>query len=375
MGGAEESVISLAMGMAKRGHKCHIATVVRRSSKDDNGKDQTARLLEAGIQYYELGGANARLSAIYTPFRLLALIRKLKPTIVHSTGDIPNFMVSIALRLRQFPVARSIRNPEMWPCHRKFGFLCESAFQRDMVVFVSQSTKTAYRNLRRKYQLPESKYQYLIHNAIWIPSKDYYTDRPSVVARVGAKPDKFLICYAGRFEHQKGFDVLLESIKNLPSCYVDQLELHAFGFGEQLQEYRHLALSKNLPVKFHKPVAKISQMFTAFDAVVLPSRSEGLPRVALEVLAAGVPLVATCAPGVREALPPNWPLRALPGDPLALSDKLITVIDRHYDQRALQKLSEIWIHENFHVSKMINAYEQAYEHYLKSSRGSVSKEH
>jgi glycosyltransferase involved in cell wall biosynthesis len=43
---------------------------------------------------------------------------------------------------------------------------------------------------------------------------------------------------------------------------------------------------------------------SAYDALVLPSRREGCPLVAIEAFAAGVPVVGFDVPGVRDALGP-----------------------------------------------------------------------
>ena len=61
----------------------------------------------------------------------------------------------------------------------------------------------------------------------------------------------------------------------------------------------------------------------AADAVLIPSRSEGLPLVALEALAAGTPIVATAVRGLRELLTDgDTALLVPPDDPRALAAAL-----------------------------------------------------
>ena len=43
-------------------------------------------------------------------------------------------------------------------------------------------------------------------------------------------------------------------------------------------------------------------LLSAYDALLLPSRREGCPLVAIEAFAAGVPVVGYDVPGVRDAL-------------------------------------------------------------------------
>ncbi len=50
------------------------------------------------------------------------------------------------------------------------------------------------------------------------------------------------------------------------------------------------------------PDPQIADKLAAYDALVLPSRREGLPLVAIEAFAAGVPVVGYDVPGVRDAL-------------------------------------------------------------------------
>ena len=65
----------------------------------------------------------------------------------------------------------------------------------------------------------------------------------------------------------------------------------------------------------------------AADAVVLPSRWEGLPLTALEALASGTPLVATDVRGVRELVVDGQDALLVPEEPEALAAALRRVLD------------------------------------------------
>jgi glycosyltransferase involved in cell wall biosynthesis len=70
------------------------------------------------------------------------------------------------------------------------------------------------------------------------------------------------------------------------------------------------------------------EIIGAADAVVIPSRVEGLPLVALEALAAGTPIVATDVRGLRELLTDGeTALLVPPGSAQPLAAALRRVLD------------------------------------------------
>jgi glycosyltransferase involved in cell wall biosynthesis len=77
----------------------------------------------------------------------------------------------------------------------------------------------------------------------------------------------------------------------------------------------------------HRPHAR--RYLTMADALVLPSRNEGLPLAVLEALAAGVPVVGSALPEIREAVGPAMQqLLFAPDDPRGLARALHTVLHR-----------------------------------------------
>jgi len=370
LGGAEEIAIGLAEGLSARGHESFVAAVGRARFKDDIGARQTDQLAEAGIPFATLGGKSSRLNVLHVPFKLANLVRKWKPDIVHSHTDMPDLMVSLALRIIRFRVARTIHNSELWPAHKLMGRLSESAFEDDMVVSVSADAQSAYEALRGRYQLPVSSCHSVIKNAVRVRLNDEPPDKSRLAELFGAAEDKVQFCFAGRFNYQKGFDILIEAIAGLPAADLDSLELHAFGTGKELQTYRTIVSQKNLPIRFHKPIPHISDLFPAFDAVLMPSRYEGLALVALESLAAGVPVIGTLSKGLRESVPPDWPLLAVPEDPEAYQKLLKRFLDSEFQIEALKEKALSWVSGGYEIRSMIDGYQKAYCDYLKAPSSS-----
>ena len=368
LGGAEEVAVNLAIGLAARGHEGLVAAVSRPRFKDEIGADQKDRLSRAGIEFVELGTHSARFNVLYTPWRVLSMVRHWKPDIVHSHTDIPDTMVSLAHRLGQFTVARTIHNSVLWPTHVVMGRIVESAFWDDLVVSVSSDARVAYEELRRKFSLPVSTRQLVIRNGVACGNDEQRLDRAYLGTALSANVNKMQFCFAGRYDRQKGFDVLIGALGGLPQNYLAKFEVHAFGQGMDLDAHVSEVADMNLPVFFHSPIPRISRLFPAFDAVLMPSRFEGLAIVALEALTMGVPVIGTTATGLRESLPPAWPLTVPVEDATKFRAALVDLLDGNLDIEALGKRGQEWARAHYGVDRMVSEYEKAYEQYLNQSK-------
>ncbi|WP_028108544.1 glycosyltransferase family 4 protein [Ferrimonas futtsuensis] len=91
----------------------------------------------------------------------------------------------------------------------------------------------------------------------------------------------FSLGFAGRLCADKGFDRYVALARSLP-----QYHWHSFGDGE----LAHLVEGGG--VIHHGQVNDLPRRLVDLDALVLPSRYEGLPMVALEAMACGVPVIA-----------------------------------------------------------------------------------
>jgi glycosyltransferase involved in cell wall biosynthesis len=65
------------------------------------------------------------------------------------------------------------------------------------------------------------------------------------------------------------------------------------------------------------------EFFDTIDVLVVPSRSDALPLVLLNGMAAGLPIVACRTGGIPEALLPDEGWLVEPGNPKAIADALL----------------------------------------------------
>ncbi|MCW2778667.1 MAG: glycosyl transferase family 1, partial [Frankiales bacterium] len=120
-------------------------------------------------------------------------------------------------------------------------------------------------------------------------------------ARLGGAP---LVVTVGGIEPRKGSEELVEAVALLgPGAVL------AVGGGETLWDYRAFradvdagarALGVDLRVLGPLPQQEVPDLVAAADVFALPSRKEGFGLVAMEALAAGVPVVLRDLPVFRE---------------------------------------------------------------------------
>lgn len=144
-------------------------------------------------------------------------------------------------------------------------------------------------------------------------------------------PQPYPAVFIGRLDPIKRVPDLLHAIKLLDGL----VRLDIYGGGSELRTLESLAdeLAINPLVKFHGPVAHPSGPLAQAGLLVLPSDAEGFGLVLIEAMAAGVPVLATNAPGIRDVVKNEVTgLLAPPRAPAALA----AAIRRIVEDRALR---------------------------------------
>lgn len=75
------------------------------------------------------------------------------------------------------------------------------------------------------------------------------------------------------------------------------------------------------------PNSELPKLYRAADIFLMPSYEEGFPRVVLEAMASGTPVVAAKAGGTEELLPPGYPHMAEIGDWQAMASEIAVILD------------------------------------------------
>lgn len=106
-------------------------------------------------------------------------------------------------------------------------------------------------------------------------------------------PASFQILFVGRLEWAKGTDVLIEAFGLLPRIW--NAHLYIAGNGPELPNLKYAVRKFKIleHVHFLGYRKDVATLYRSADLVVLPSRSEGIPLVALEALACGTPVLVT----------------------------------------------------------------------------------
>jgi len=104
------------------------------------------------------------------------------------------------------------------------------------------------------------------------------------------------ICFVGRLEAAKGLDLIIEAIQSLEPEELSRIEtIHLVGDGKRITEYKKKIKDLNLQFQFHGYLSRkeVHDIYRKSHAIMLPSASEGFPKVIAEAMNYGcVPIVS-----------------------------------------------------------------------------------
>jgi glycosyltransferase involved in cell wall biosynthesis len=319
VGGIIRHILDLAAGQADRGHQVGIV------ADSLTGGDRAAAALEAIAPKMALGVYRMAMRRAPHPADVFAipkfahLVRALDPTILHGHGAKAGALVRLA------PVGKDIvrvytphggvlhyspstakgalyASVERMLIRRTDLFLFESLFARDTYQrFIGTPTTTVR----------------CVFNGVGAAEFD----------PVQTNADATDVVYVGEFRYIKGADLLVEAVAKL-RAHGRPVTLTLCGDGEEQENIKALVAERNLTqaVRFAGHV-QARHGFAKGQLLVVPSRGDSMPYVAIEAGAAGVPMIAARVGGIPEIFGETSPSLFAPNDPQALADAIVAAID------------------------------------------------
>lgn len=356
-GGAELCAAELAVGLARRGYAVDL--VVFRDVND------RAPALPDSVRLLPL----RKPRALATFPDLVRYISRERPAALVGTGDAVNWLlVAARMASRARPrLALWQQSPLYWALDRRESVKkrltprVNRVFYRhaDAVVAVSHGL---VRDLERIVGLDPSRVR-IIRPGLISPRLFELAAAPVDLQRFFPSPDPAarVVVTAGHLQERKGHETLLRAIRRAREA--ENVRLLILGEGHQRSRLENLGRELGLGDALAMPgwAANPYPLFKAADLVVLASWWEASPRVLVEALALGAPVVSTdCDYGPREILQNGRLGRLVPvRDDAAMAEAILATLREPRRPAPIEALREYTEEEMVHRFVEVLALEQA----------------
>lgn len=343
MGGAEKVAFNIAKSKTS-GFEYHIVEVER--ARGPYSDSLINMLRSDGIYLHRSWISDGKIAIMLFWIRFLFLVLWWKPNVIHSHTEKPDLSIYIWYRLFgwAFPMikfVRTIHNTQLWNDWKGIGKKVEAFFKKmKSNIAISESTQSYYvKNYGGK--IPP-----IIYNGLEEKKQKEFN---------GLDHSKINVLFAGRLEHQKGVEVMVNIFRKYADN--DRFRLFVIGSGS-LHTFVLDSLGSFEHVKIIDKVYDLSSYLGSFDYLFMPSIHEGLALMSIEASMAKTPTIINKSPGLKDTLPSDWPLAVMDNDNIEYSmifEKLPTL-----NKQELGEVAYKFAKKNFDIRVMQLAYEDIY---------------
>lgn len=315
-GGAEVGLLTTLRNINRERFQC---TVLCMKKKGPIGEE----IERLGIKVIYLN-STPRLFNIILMWKVFCTLRKLEVDILHTSLFYANFFGRIAALTKKIPIIIA-EERSMYYEKRIYHVWIDRflATLTDRIIVCSQSVLNF---TMEQEKIPFEKF-YLIYNGVDEERFSISSPKSELRRRYGFSADQFIIGTVGSIIPKKGHRFLIEAARNfcpqMPNCKV-----LIVGEGVIKKELEYLVQKENLADFFVFMGARkdIPELMKIMDVFVLSSLQEGFPRVLVEAMYMGLPVIASSVSGIPElVLDGETGFLVPPRDSKTICEKIITL--------------------------------------------------
>lgn len=243
-----------------------------------------------GVTVHSYRGRSSRLgSSVSIAGRARTIAREIRPDVVHAHSSFAGLSVrlpSVIPRDRQLiycphgwafaqDVSPFTRHVYAWLerllLNRTKGVICVSKHERDLAM---------------RLGLPGDKLRVIPNGIADIP----VIERNKRQMADGLAEDTIHFVFVGRFDRQKGIDILVKAARML---HDEKFHFHVVGKATKPEETIDFSGMDNISEYGWVSRDEVVRLFWIADAMIMPSRWEGLPIAGIEAFRSGLPVIAS----------------------------------------------------------------------------------
>ncbi len=356
IGGAETLVAQLCHQQRKDGHDPSVYAIL---TLGPLGK----QLQEDGFHVR----AHLGFGLIRSALNFYRIFKELRPDVVHLHNPTPFIYAGISARMAGVPSIISTRHSLVAPPHNLVRELkyCVAAWFCDWVVGICEATAS---NIKDMHSIPARKILCVYNGAV-----------PLARARQEQWPPKsgFTLVYVGRLEPVKNHALLLNAFQKALASHPD-LRLWMVGDGSTRSDLEKLSAQLNITsqVTFWGQQMDVAPFFSAADAFIMSSQSEGLPISLLQAFSLGMPAIVTDVGGMAEVVRLAQGGIIVPaGDSSAMAAAILRLAGNKAEHAQFAINSEAAFQSHFALQTMVEAYMKLYRNTPRARRAEKLQSH
>lgn len=385
MGGAQVFIFNFLGKLGEFGHEVTLYLT------DDSYKDMQSKIRNCPFRIKPLFFETARIS-LYVPFLMKKIIKGIqkreKYDLWQVIGAYPAGYVASALSGKVPLVLRTHGEDIQKNYELNYGIRLNSAKEKKIKMTLKSMDKliAMTRNMYDCYTelqvVPEKIVE--IPNAVNLKRFSISNDRTATRRRYDIPEEATLLVTVGRYHIKKGHDLIPKIAYSLRKKHIDfKWLLIGNGLEKLRKEINQRELSDYIILKeeigmtdmfgeqgeINIPNDELIELLKCSDIFVFPTRLEGFPMVLIEAMAAGIPVVTTNSPGVREIVTHNkTALLSEIDDVDSMASNIIRLIKDYELRKNLVKESrkELFKYDRNNVA---NQYVELYTHLVRKKRG------
>lgn len=341
IGGAETLVLQMCRLQREQGHDPRVYAVATLGPLGE-------QMQKEGFQVQ----ANLGRHLLDSARNFYRIFRESRPDVVHLHNPTPTIYAAIPARMAGVRSIVSTRHSLVAPPHWLTAELkyAIAATCCDWIVGICEATTE---NLKGLHTIPARKIVRVYNGAVPLQR----------VAAENCPPKSgFTLLYVGRLALVKNHSLLLHAFRAALSS-IPGLRLWMVGDGSERQALEKLAAELGIApqVTFWGQQLDVAPFFSAADAFIMSSKSEGLPMSLLQALSLGSPAIVTDVGGMAEVVRLSQAGFIVPmAEPAEMAAAINRMASIGTDRQRLSMSAEAAFHSHFTLETMVDAYMTLY---------------